>query len=518
MSRNDELLRSLRKAIEAETPDALPQILLRVQQQRGDGDPVPPVEAKTTDTRTTGEVSTFPSTGRPAGRVARRVGGIAAALALAVAGIWSYGYYTPQSIIGFDVNPSVELRVNRTEKVLSATPLNEDAETILDGMDLKNTDLDVAVNALIGSMVKNGYISELRNSILISVDSADTQKGTALQERLSSEVDSLLAAYSVNGAVLSQTLSEDERIRRLAETHSISQGKAALVDRLVSQDKTLTFAGVAALSINDINLLLASRQTDLRGVAASGQASSGDYIGEERAKSIALADAGVAEAALDAVKVKMDCDDGRMEYEVEFTSAGVEYEYEVDAVSGDILESDQEDGRPGGRPPVNGASITGEEAEDIALRSAGLSRGDVMIVKSVSYRKQGGWLYDIIFLSSDRKYSYEVDANTGEVLARYTRPLGASHTGAVESEREKDNVSDAAAPEGSGYIGADRAKSIVLEHAGVDASSIREFACKLDNEDGRMIYEVEFVSGGMEYEYEIDAVSGEVLWWESEQD
>ena len=93
---------------------------------------------------------------------------MAAAACLCVAvlggGVSFYQNHRVDSVIGIDVNPSIELSVNRNEKVLQANPLNEDAETILDDMNLKNVDLDIAVNALIGSMVRNGYLSELDNS------------------------------------------------------------------------------------------------------------------------------------------------------------------------------------------------------------------------------------------------------------------------------------------------------------------------------------------------------------------
>ena len=62
------------------------------------------------------------------------------------------------SIVGLDVNPSVELSINRKERVLKADALNEDARTILQGMDLKGVELNVAVNAIVGSMVSNGYL------------------------------------------------------------------------------------------------------------------------------------------------------------------------------------------------------------------------------------------------------------------------------------------------------------------------------------------------------------------------
>ena len=62
------------------------------------------------------------------------------------------------SSIGIDVNPSITVTVNKKEKVLDVTANNDDARIILEGMDLAGSDINVAINALIGSMDKNGYI------------------------------------------------------------------------------------------------------------------------------------------------------------------------------------------------------------------------------------------------------------------------------------------------------------------------------------------------------------------------
>ena len=73
------------------------------------------------------------------------------------------------AFVNLDVNPSVELSINDDNTVVSVSALNEDGEKILDGMDLKGTEIKVACNALIGSMVKNGYLSDLSNSVLVSL-------------------------------------------------------------------------------------------------------------------------------------------------------------------------------------------------------------------------------------------------------------------------------------------------------------------------------------------------------------
>ena len=67
-------------------------------------------------------------------------------------------------------------------------------------------------------------------------------------------------------------------------------------------------------------------------------------------------------------------------------------------------------------------------------------------------------------------------------------------------------------------IGYTKAKSIALNHAGVSESKAYDMDIELDDEDGTLVYEVEFKSGNMEYDFEIDAASGTILKHEAELD
>lgn len=79
---------------------------------------------------------------------------------------------------------------------------------------------------------------------------------------------------------------------------------------------------------------------DERLEAGSQAAASNEYIGEEKAKEIALNHAGVSEADAGFVKGKFEYDDGTAVYEIEFYSGKTEYEYKINAVSGEIIEYD----------------------------------------------------------------------------------------------------------------------------------------------------------------------------------
>lgn len=76
--------------------------------------------------------------------------------------------------------------------------------------------------------------------------------------------------------------------------------------------------------------------------AAPADNANGDYIGEDKALEIALADAGLTSDQVSNSFVHLDYDDdrGRDEYEVEFYQGTTEYDYDVDAATGEITDKD----------------------------------------------------------------------------------------------------------------------------------------------------------------------------------
>lgn len=517
--KNRQITDAIAAAAKNDTPDVLESILRsceRVDRARKEG-----CDMTNMLTADTSAIMELPSEKQKPKRLLVKLVATAALLAIGFGTWFGLEYYTVDSVIDIDVNPSIELSINRLEKVLSVVPLNAEATAILDGMNLKNVDLDVAVNALIGSMLKNGYVSEMKNSILISIENADSTKGEDLQWRLSDEVSNLLDAYSVGGAVLSQTLSEDKRLQALAEEHHISLGKAALVDLLVSQDTRLTFADIAALPINDINLLIAGRLNDIQGVSSNGQASSRAYIGEEKAKSIALQEAGVSKSSVSYTKAKLDFDEGCMVYEVEFDTSDAEYDYEIDAVTGQVVGRDVDQKLIAAPSGVHETNDIGEaKAKSIVLAHAEIEESMVTFIKAELEHDDGRRVYDIEFLCGNIEYDYEVNAVTGEILAHdrdiedYTasphhsddaKPPASQQSGTTPSP------SPSPSPSGSGGIGASDAKSIALKEAGLKEAEVSHMRVKLEHDDGRKVFDVEFKNGSVEYEYEIDAATGKIL-------
>lgn len=328
------------------------------------------------------------------------------------------------SVVSLDVNPCVLLEVNGAEKVLSATPVNDDANQILDGMDLTGTDLQVAVNAIIGSLLKHGYVDELANSVLVSVEDEDLTRGTALEEKLTGEISQVLESASVNGAILSQTFSGDAALQQKAEEYGISQGKAALIQTLVDNSTHLTFESLAGLSINELNLLANSeaaadrtgQTTQADSIRSTGTASQDGYIGVEAAKQAALAHAGVTADQLSYLEADYDFEDGRMVYEVEFAVGGLEYEYDIDASTGTVIKYEQ-DGKDdwttsGGQTGQRG-TISSQSAREIALTHAGVQSSDV---RELEVELDDG-CYQVEFKAGRYEYEYEISAVDGSIVS-----------------------------------------------------------------------------------------------------
>ncbi len=252
------------------------------------------------------------------------------------------------TVIALDVNPSMEIEIDENDRVVAIKALNTDAETVLSGMDFAGADINLTVNAIIGSMLKNGYLTVDRNSILVSVNSGDTQKATDLQALIAGDIEATLKKSNIEASVMLQDYKENAEIKKLAEKYDISTAKAALLQRVVSaglkdaKGVAYTYEMLAPMKVHELRILLESKGLEVDGVRASGKAHNPNYIGEEKALKEALKHAELTEDTVRRIEIELDFERGRMVYSVEFETAEFEYEYELDAETGEILEVEKE--------------------------------------------------------------------------------------------------------------------------------------------------------------------------------
>lgn len=108
----------------------------------------------------------------------------------------------------------------------------------------------------------------------------------------------------------------------------------------------------------------------------------------------------------------------------------------------------------------------------------------------------GRAVYDIEFYDAGQEYDCEIDASTGEIISydckNFSAPI--SSGGAGISEEEARSIAQKRAPQAQ----------IV--------------SCKLDRDDGQLVYEIEMREGRIEYECEIRQADGVILQWEQDVD
>ncbi|MBE6989156.1 MAG: hypothetical protein E7426_00195 [Ruminococcaceae bacterium] len=199
---------------------------------------------------------------KPSVPLIRALAAAAACLALCVLSLTLFAR-RPAATVYLDVNPGVQLQIDRQERVLRAAAENADGQLILEGMDLRRADLNTALNAILGSMVRHGYLTRGRSVVLLSVDSRDPQRAQSLSTRLSRELDGCLTSLVGSGAVLGQTIHDDDALEDLAEAYGISPGKAALLQKLVDAHPALDYTDLAALSMSDLARQLKDMGIDL---------------------------------------------------------------------------------------------------------------------------------------------------------------------------------------------------------------------------------------------------------------
>lgn len=142
----------------------------------------------------------------------------------------------------------------------------------------------------------------------------------------------------------------------------------------------------------------------------------------QEAEAIATAHAQVESTEVTRLHTELDHDDGVYKYEVEFVSGGAEYEYKVNAKTGEILHSKVEEKpvakepAPATQQPAATEKLTREQAQEIALKHAGLTKDQVSRLQVEFDYDDGRPEYSVEFRHNGWEYDYEIHAQTGKIL------------------------------------------------------------------------------------------------------
>ena len=170
-----------------------------------------------------------------------------------------------------------------------------------------------------------------------------------------------------------------------------------------------------------------------------------------------------------------------------------------------------------------------EEAQEAALKAADIEAADADISATTLSEVAGVACYKVEFTSGEYAYAYTINAQTGAVMemssqeqnaqasgtqtevADSTVPATAQTSAAASDQAQTSAPAPAQNATGTGTVDEAAAQKIALEHAGVKAADATITKSKLDYEDGRQVYDIEWYAGGAKYDYEIAADTGEII-------
>lgn len=415
-------------------------------------------------------------------------------------------YNTVDSLICFDINPSIVLEVNKNEKVLSAQAKNKDAIKVLEGLNLKGEKLSKAVDIVINAVIKHGYIDQKSNSVLVSVDNPNFKKGEELQKKLSEMVIKTLQKDGVDGAVLSQALDKTSETKKLADKYGISEGKAQLINEILKIKEDYTFEDLANLSINELNLLCDSGK-DIKGhIDANGIASDERYIGKEKAKEIAFNAINIDEEDITNYECNLILEKGKMLYAITFVVKISGQQIDIDAIDGKIVRNslaieeknepeemekdknkseEKDESKDKTEKNETAKNISEKEAKNIAYEHARVVDKKKKNI-SVSYYP-GEETYNINFTCEGYSYYYVIKAKTGKIVKNKKY---------IDDYTLFENISEK------------KVKKIAFAHLGIEESLAIEIELILNDE--KMEYYLSFQYDKYKYVYTINSKTGDI--------
>lgn len=259
-----------------------------------------------------------------------------------------------------------------------------------------------------------------------------------------------------------------------------------------------------------IGILLAIAAVGGGTAYAGSVVSRNNIMDQSAAETFAFVDAGVNKNDVTSLHSHLERDRGKYVYDIEFHVGDKEYEYEILAEDGMILNKKVEG--------ENTVSHGTEEAVKTASGQSGVSGQGAEGIQGNAGQEQ-----DAQGSKSDVRPEQDTQENNsgvGQEQAVERNKDGSEVQDQPVSSQDTSVAGQTASP--IDYIGVDRAKQIALDHAGLREDEVifskAKFDKEKDDDDESPEYEIEYYKDNIEYEYEIDALTGKINEYSAEPD
>lgn len=474
----------------------------------------------------------------------------AAVVVLALSGMFAFQQIQVNriaTIVTLDLNPSIQLDANRNDQVLAVHALNEDGNRVLKDMRLEKTDLNVAINAIMGSMLQAGFLADDINTFLVSVDNPSSEKSAELRNLISGQLETLMASNSLDGLIISQKLAVDDDVSAIADQYGISLGKAYLLRHIHDGYPEIALDVLAAMKIGELADLFAHTIAEDDDVELRGyQPDDDQQQWLDRASVLAM----LAErwdldpASIRSASIELE-DDDQPVYVVVFKDGDQVYRAIVDAMSGDLIREEHQQApspapteppaatptvKPTETPSATTAptrqptkaptepSPTAKPAETTPRPTstpAPTTAPQQQMLSAAAARKMvidrfGGIIQKIEYAYDDTNPKYK-----GEALKdgyKVVFEINARTSGWAKWDVSNDNSWDSFAHALPDMISIDQAARSVVDKSGQANTFVQKIDFLWDDEEP--LYQGEAFNKGVKYSFEIYAYGGGYQKWD----
>ncbi len=393
----------------------------------------------------------------------------------------------PATSVVMDINPSIEIVTNRLDTVIEIKALNEDAREMLSEHKISSKSLDKVINELVELMISLGYITGGEDNIVMLTVFEDNVNKDIL-DRINAQIKAYLENQQIAATILNQ-VSDKGQVDEYSNSSSdkASQGKTKLIDNIIKLNfNEIDYAELADISIKDIleiadSLGMSSQDLFQKVITTVDHNYIGDNIDILDIKEVSRLARELTNGG-QIIELELEKDDDKYIYEVEVINDSGKYELEIDAVTGKIIEFKLEEKRVS---KIEGL-ISMDEAINIAREVSSVGT----ITEFELNKDDEEYIYEIEIYNKGNKYEIEIGAASGIILEYKIEESKYIQTGTM--------------------IDRDEAISIALGKT--NGGFVTDL--ELEEDDGRLLYEIETANESMKYKLEIDAFSGKILKYE----
>lgn len=179
--------------------------------------------------------------------------GLAIACSLFVTLLFFSGFYTiyitPNAYIDVDINPSIELTLNRFGKVIRSNAYNDDGTELLKGISVKNKNYEEAIKKLLDAMELAGYFKQ-EKQLSVTVQAKGSKQESNILDGLKKSIDTCNGEHHHNA--VADIIAVTEQVKKEAKQEQLSPAKYLAIQDLLEANVNINMEECRGHSVEEL--------------------------------------------------------------------------------------------------------------------------------------------------------------------------------------------------------------------------------------------------------------------------